>query len=36
MTLLYALAAFGQIVLRKIDGHTHLSEIVATSMASAA
>ncbi len=36
VTLLYALVAFGQIVLRKIDGHRHVSELVAANVASAA
>ncbi len=29
VTLLYGLVAFGQIQLRKIDGHRHLSELLA-------
>ena len=36
VTLLYALVAFGQIVLHKIDGHRHASELVAANVASAA
>ena len=29
VTLLYALVAFGQIQLRKIDGHRHVAELLA-------
>ena len=36
VTLLYALVAFGQIVLRKIDGHHCVSQVVAVDVASAA
>ena len=36
VTLLYALVAFGQIVLRKIDGHHCVSQVVAADVASAA
>ncbi len=36
VTLLYGLVAFGQIVLRKIDGHRHVSELVATVVRTAA
>ena len=36
VTLLYGLVAFGQIQLRKIDGHGHVSELLAPSVASAA
>lgn len=36
VTLLYALVAFGQIQLRKIDGHRHMSELLAPSVATAA
>ncbi len=36
VTLLYALVAFGQIVLRKIDGHRHIREGVAATLATAA
>lgn len=36
VTLLYGLVAFGQIQLRKIDGHRHVSELLAPSVASAA
>ena len=36
VTLLYALVAFGQIQLRKIDGHRHVSELLAPSVATAA
>ncbi len=36
VTLLYGLVAFGQIQLRKIDGHRHLSELLAPSVATAA
>ena len=36
VTLLYGLVAFGQIVLRKIDGHRHVSELVATAVRTAA
>ena len=33
VTLLYSLVAFGQIVLRKVDGHRHVSELLARSVA---
>ena len=36
VTLLYGLVAFGQIQLRKIDGHRHVSELLAPVVASAA
>ncbi len=36
VTLLYGLVAFGQIQLRKIDGHRHVSELLAASVATAA
>ena len=36
VTLLYALVAFGQIVLRKINGHRHVKQVVATTLATAA
>ena len=36
VTLLYGLVAFGQIQLRKIDGHRHVSELLAADLASAA
>ena len=36
VTLLYGLVAFGQIQLRKIDGHRHVSELLAPSVATAA
>jgi transposase-like protein len=36
VTLLYGLVAFGQIQLRKIDGHHHVSELLAPSVATAA
>ncbi len=36
VTLLYGLVAFGQIQLRKIDGHRHVSELLADSVATAA
>ena len=36
VTLLYALVAFGQIQLRKIDDHRHVSELLAPSVATAA
>ncbi len=36
VTLLYGLVAFGQIALRKIDGHRHVSELLAPSVATAA
>ena len=36
VTLLYALVAFGQIQLRKIDGYHHVSELLAPSLATAA
>jgi transposase-like protein len=36
VTLLYGLVAFGQIQLRKIDGHRHVSELLVLSVASAA
>ena len=36
VTLLYSLIAFGQIVLRKVDGHRHVSELLARSVATAA
>jgi transposase-like protein len=35
VTLLYALVAFGQIQLRKIDGHRHMSELLAPIAAAA-
>ncbi len=35
VTLLYALVAFGQIQLRKIDGHRHVSELLASVAAAA-
>ncbi len=36
VTLLYGLVAFGQIQLQKIDGHRHVSELLAHSVATAA
>jgi len=36
VTLLYGLVAFGQIQLRKIDGHRHVSELLAPVVANAA
>ena len=36
VTLLCGLVAFGQIQLRKIDGHRHVSELLAPSVARAA
>jgi transposase-like protein len=36
VTLLYGLVAFGQIQLRKIDGHRHVSELLAPCVATAA
>ncbi len=36
ITLLYALVAFDQIQLRKIDGHRHVSELRAPPVATAA
>ena len=36
VTLLYALVAFGQIQLRKIDGHRHIPEIFTANVATAA
>ena len=36
VTLLYGLVAFGQIQLRKIDGHSHVSELLAPAVATAA
>jgi putative transposase len=36
VTLLYALVAFGQIQLRKIDGHRHVSKLLVLSVATAA
>jgi putative transposase len=36
VTLLYGLVAFGQIQLRKIDGHRHVSELLAPAVATAA
>ena len=36
VTLLYGLVAFGQIQMRKIDGHRHVSELLAPDLASAA
>ncbi len=36
VTLLYALVVFGQIQLRKIDGHRHVSELLAPPVATAA
>ncbi len=36
MTLLYGLVAFGQIQLRKIDGHRHVSELLTPAVATAA
>ncbi len=36
VTLLYGLVAFGQIQLRKIDGHRHVSELLTPSVATAA
>jgi transposase-like protein len=36
VTLLYALVAFGQIQLHKINGHRHVSELLAPSVATAA
>ncbi len=36
VTLLYGLVAFGQIQLRKIDGHRNVSELLAPSVATAA
>jgi transposase-like protein len=36
VTLLFGLVAFGQIQLRKIDGHRHVSELLAPAVASAA
>ncbi len=36
MTLLYALVAFGQIQLRKIDGHRHILELFTANVATAA
>jgi transposase-like protein len=36
VTLLYGLVAFGQIEMRKIDGHRRVSELVALDLASAA
>ena len=36
VTLLYGLVASGQIQLRKIDGHRHVSELLAPSVATAA
>ncbi len=36
VTLLYGLVAFGQIQLRKIDGHRHVSQLLAPSVATAA
>ena len=36
VTLLYALVPFGQIVLRKINGHRHVKQVVATTLATAA
>ena len=36
VTLLYGLVAFGQIQLRKIDGHRHVAKLLAPDLASAA
>ncbi len=36
VTLLFGLVAFGQIQLRKIDGHRYVSELLAPAVASAA
>ena len=36
VTLLYGLVAFGQIEMRKIDGHRQVSEVLAPDLASAA
>jgi hypothetical protein len=36
VTLRFGLVAFGQIELRKIDGHRHVSELLAPTVASAA
>ena len=36
VTLLYALVAFGQIQLRKIDGHRHILELFTANVATAA
>ncbi len=36
VTLLHGLVAFGQIQLRKIDGHRHVPELLVPSVASAA
>ncbi len=36
VTLLYGLVAFGQIQLRKIAGHRHVSELLAPAVATAA
>ena len=36
VTLLYGLVAFGQIQLRKIDGHRHVSELLGPAVAAAA
>ena len=36
LALLYGLVAFGQIHLRKIDGHRHVSELLAPVVATAA
>ncbi len=36
VTLLYGLVAFGQIQLQKIDGHRHVSELLAPPVATAA
>ena len=35
VTLLYSWVAFGQIVLRKVDGHRHVSELIARSVPTA-
>ena len=35
VTLLFALVAFGQIQLRRIDGHCHVSELLASAVAAA-
>jgi len=36
VTLLYGLVAFGQIQLRKIDGHRHVSELLTPAVATVA